>query len=185
MYQRLALALLLTVFMAGDAFAQSSNKGSGNRNSGNRSTANNHQKQQRELQKQQRLLARQIKADHFAGVRLDRSQQALLNRLVSENHKELVSLDTQMGSLIPSNKQRALKRAYRDAIKEGSDETEAMQASMAAINLPESTQEKMMELIDSKNTVMDAIRNGLIAQLTDEQKALMEEASEDASSDST
>ena len=56
---------------------------------------------------------------------------------------------------------------------------------MAAINLPESTHEKIMELIDSKNTVMDAIRNGLIAQLTDEQKALMEEASEDASSDST
>ena len=83
-----------------------------------------------------------------------------------------------ISQMIPAKNQKALKKSYLMAKKEGKVNAEAMEASMMKIGLSKVVQTRVMTLNKSKETLMDEIRKGVTEVLNDEQRVAIAKAKE-------
>ena len=80
--------------------------------------------------------------------------------------------------MIPAKNQKALKKSYLMAKKEGKMNAEGMEASMMKVGLSKVVQTRVMTLNKSKEALMDEIRTGVTNVLNDEQKTAIAKAKE-------
>jgi len=102
----------------------------------------------------------------------------LSGRWNGTNFEELNKFDMKIGQMIPAKSQKALKKSYLMAKKEGKMNAEAMESSMMKIGLSKVVQKRVMTLNKSKEALMQEIRSGLTNVLNDEQKVAIAKAKE-------
>ena len=90
--------------------------------------------------------------------------------MVDAKYSEMVQLDNKIAKSIPADQVKALKKAFRNAEKDGSSEVEAMSVSMEAIGLPEMVQEKVLMMNNSKEEIREAIRMSIVKTFDQEQQ---------------
>lgn len=171
------LGLVLTAVLSTGAYAQSGSKGHGSSSKKNNTSAAK-RKMEREQAKLVNKMTSQIAKDDFAAIKLTLEQRKTLKGLVSENFEELSKFDMKISQMIPAKNQKALKKSYLMAKKEGKMNAEAMEASMMKIGLSKVVQTRVMTLNKSKETLMDEIRKGVTEVLNDEQKVAIAKAKE-------
>ena len=115
-------------------------------------------------------LVRQMTRKDFEGIKLDRDQKKSLVSMVDAKYSEMVQLDSKIAKSIPADQVKALKKAFRNAEKDGSSEVEAMSVSMEAIGLPEMVQEKVLMMNNSKEEIREAIRMSIVKTFDQEQQ---------------
>lgn len=170
MYRKLLLGLVVAALMTSGAIAQSSHKrGSQNRNNANTASAEM-RKEKRMAAKEQAKLVGQIQREDFAGIKLEKEQRDKLKMLVNANYDRLAKINMQIGQMIPATSQKNLQKNYLMAKKEGMTHAESMKKSMMTIGIPETTNKKVMMLNESRETVLNEIRGGVMEMLTSEQK---------------
>lgn len=184
MQRKLLLGLVLSVALATGAFAQSGSKTKSGSNSRNTSSNSNYKnnnanamakKNARMLAKEESKVARQIAKASFGKIKLTKKQKETLASLVHEKYEQIKKYDSQIAASIPSDKTKALGKAYRMATKEGQSKSEAMATSMMKAGVDETVQQKVIGLNKSKQMVMDGIRDALTETLNDEQKTTLAE----------
>ena len=170
MKNNLILSVVLSLIFTGGVFAQSGSKSYGSSSKSAGSSTRNMTKADRELAREKEKLVSRMTRKDFVDVRLNRDQKMTLMKMVDSKYPMIVQLDKQIAGSIPSNKVKALQRAFRAAKKEGSSEVEAMSASMETIGLPEMVQEKVLMMNQSKETILDAIRGSVAESFDHEQQ---------------
>ena len=120
-------------------------------------------------------MAGKIERKEFAGIKLDKEQRGVLKELTETNFQQISNLTSQIGQMIPSNMSSKLQRTYKNAIRDGQSEKDAMIASMTKIELPEATQKKILMISDSKTELMNKITMGVKDTLTPEQTTMLAE----------
>ena len=91
--------------------------------------------------------------------------------MVDAKYPQMVSLDNQINNSIPEDQVKALQKAFRNAKKDSSSETEAMSMSMMKIGLPEMVQEKVMKMNQSKEEIRVSILLSVVETFDEEQQA--------------
>ena len=169
MNKNLILSLILCFFMTGVVFAQSGAKRSGSSSKSSGSYSKN-SKADRELASAKAKLVRQMTRNDLEAVKLNRDQKKSLMSMVDQKYPEMVQIDNKIARSIPEDQVKALQRAFRNAKKDGSSEVEAMSMSMQKIGLPESLQEKVLMMNQSKEDIREAIRVSVVETFDEEQK---------------
>lgn len=156
MNKNLILSVILCFFFTGGAFAQSGERTSGS-NSRSYGSSSKPTRADRELASAKAKLVRQITRKDFEAVKLNRDQKKSLMSMVDSKYPQMVQLDNQIASSIPSDQVKALQKAYRKAEKSGNSEVEAMSMSMAKIGLSQMVQEKVLMMNQSKEDIRESI----------------------------
>ena len=166
----LILSVILCFVFTSGAFAQSDarNSGSSSRSSGSYSK---NSRESPELASAKAKLVRQITRRDFEAVKLNRDQKKSLMSMVDAKYPQMVSLDNQINNSIPEDQVKALQKAFRNAKKDSSSETEAMSMSMMKIGLPEMVQEKVMKMNQSKEEIRVSILLSVVETFDEEQQA--------------
>ena len=170
MNKNLILSVIVCFIFTSAAFAQSDAKrsGSSSRSSGSYSKNN---RDNPELASAKAKLVRQITRRDFEAVKLNRDQKKSLMSMVDAKYPQMVSLDNQINNSIPEDQVKALQKAFRNAKKDSSSETEAMSMSMMKIGLPEMVQEKVMKMNQSKEEIRVSILLSVVETFDEEQQA--------------
>ena len=178
MLKNILLAVAIVAFLlTSNLQAQSSSKkGSSSRSSyGSSSSSSAAAKKERLMKKEIDKMAGKIERKEFAGIKLDKEQRGVLKELTETNFQQISNLTSQIGQMIPSNMSSKLQRTYKNAIRDGQSEKDAMVASMTKIELPEATQKKILMISDSKTELMNKITMGVKDTLTPEQTTMLAE----------
>ena len=178
MLKNILLAVAIVAFLlTSNLQAQSSSKkGSSSRSSyGSSSSSSAAAKKERLMKKEIDKMAGKIERKEFAGIKLDKEQRGVLKELTETNFQQISNLTSQIGQMIPSNMSSKLQRTYKNAIRDGQSEKDAMIASMTKIELPEATQKKILMISDSKTELMNKITMGVKDTLTPEQTTMLAE----------
>ena len=122
------------------------------------------------LSSAKKKLVSQMTRKDFESVRLTRDQKKTLMTMVDTKYPMMAQLDGQINGSIPEDQVKSLQKAYRSAKKEASSEVEAMSMSMKKIGLPESVQEKVLMMNQSKEDIREAIRVSVVETFDEEQK---------------
>ncbi len=181
MLNKLLFAVAIATLLTTNLQAQSSSRGGSSRSSGSssRSSANSYAsaaaQKARMMEKEVDKMAGKIARSEFAGIKLDKTQRGVLKDLTETNYQQIMSLTSQIGSMIPSNKLSKLQRTYKKELREGQSDKDAMVVSMQEIDLPEMTQEKILMIADSKTQLMNKITMGVKETLNEEQSTMLAE----------
>lgn len=179
MLKNILLAAAIVAFLlTSNLQAQSSSKkGSSSRsNYGSSSSSSSAAaKKERLMKKEIDKMVGKIERKEFAGIKLDKEQRGVLKELTETNFQQISNLTSQIGQMIPSNMSSKLQRTYKNAIRDGQSEKDAMVASMTKIELPEATQKKILMISDSKTELMNKITMGVKDTLTPEQTTMLAE----------
>lgn len=172
MNKKLILSVVLCFLFTGGAYAQSGSKnaGSSSKSAGSSSRSGSSSRTDRETQRAKEKLVSQMTRKDFESVRLTRDQKQTLAQMVDAKYSMIVQIDSKIANAIPSDQVKKLKRAFREAKKEGSSEVEAMSKSMEMIGLPEDVREKVLAMNDSKESVKEAIRTSVAQSFDQEQQ---------------
>lgn len=169
------LGLVLTVVLSSGAYAQSGSRSGSNKRDNNSAVK---RQMERDRAKLRTKLASKIAKDEFGAIKLTVDQRKTLKGLVEEHFAALNGFDQQIGNAIPMKSQKALKRPYLMALKEGQSESQAMETSMMKAGLDETVRTRVMNINQSKQSLMDKIREGVVSVLDDEQKVALNKAME-------
>ena len=176
MLKNILLSVAIVALLTSNLQAQSSSKkGSSSRSSYGSSSSSSAAKQERLMKKEIDKMAGKIERKEFAGIKLDKEQRGVLKELTETNFQQISNLTSQIGQMIPSNMSSKLQRTYKNAIRDGQSEKDAMIASMTKIELPEATQKKILMISDSKTELMNKITMGVKDTLTPEQTTMLAE----------
>ena len=176
MLKNILLSVAIVALLTSNLQAQSSSKkGSSSRSSYGSSSSSSAAKQERLMKKEIDKMAGKIERKEFAGIKLDKEQRGVLKELTETNFQQISNLTSQIGQMIPSNMSPKLQRTYKNAIRDGQSEKDAMIASMTKIELPEATQKKILMISDSKTELMNKITMGVKDTLTPEQTTMLAE----------
>ena len=177
MLKNILLSVAIVALLTSNLQAQSSSKkGSSSRSSyGSSSSSSAAAKKERLMKKEIDKMAGKIERKEFAGIKLDKEQRGVLKELTETNFQQISNLTSQIGQMIPSNMSSKLQRTYKNAIRDGQSEKDAMVASMTKIELPEATQKKILMISDSKTELMNKITMGVKDTLTPEQTTMLAE----------
>ena len=177
MLKNILLSVAIVALLTSNLQAQSSSKkGSSSRSSyGSSSSSSAAAKKERLMKKEIDKMAGKIERKEFAGIKLDKEQRGVLKELTETNFQQISNLTSQIGQMIPSNMSSKLQRTYKNAIRDGQSEKDAMIASMTKIELPEATQKKILMISDSKTELMNKITMGVKDTLTPEQTTMLAE----------
>lgn len=183
MQRNLVLGVVLSVFLAAGAFAQSSSKSQGSKSKGSESrgssgktTTSMSKKEARMIAKQEAKLVGKIARRDFAAVDLTRAQKQTLKNLVHAKFSEIQQLEKQVADSVPADKAKALKKAYRIATKGGQSKSEAMATSMMKAGFDETLKQKILGFNQSKENLIQGIRDALAETLDGEQKEMLAKA---------
>ena len=176
MLKNILLSVAIVALLTSNLQAQSSSKkGSSSRSSYGSSSSSSAAKTERLMKKEIDKMAGKIERKEFAGIKLDKEQRGVLKELTETNFQQISNLTSQIGQMIPSNMSSKLQRTYKNAIRDGQSEKDAMVASMTKIELPEATQKKILMISDSKTELMNKITMGVKDTLTPEQTTMLAE----------
>ena len=176
MLKNILLSVAIVALLTSNLQAQSSSKkGSSSRSSYGSSSSSSAAKKERLMKKEIDKMAGKIERKEFAGIKLDKEQRGVLKELTETNFQQISNLTSQIGQMIPSNMSSKLQRTYKNAIRDGQSEKDAMIASMTKIELPEATQKKILMISDSKTELMNKITMGVKDTLTPEQTTMLAE----------
>ena len=183
MYRKLFLGLTLSAIFAVTASAQSNSRGSStNQGSSNAARANataaanaaaNERRLAKEADREYLKAAKQVAKKEFTNVKLTKQQLLTLKESVAANYQTMANIEKQINQSIPADKLKTLQRSYKKALRDGSDEMEAMSISMKAIGMSDTAQQQVMQLSKSKMDVMATVTSSITPTLTDEQKQVL------------
>lgn len=169
MNTKLILSVALCFVFTSAAFAQSGSKNRGYSSKGS-SSRTSYTKADRETLRAKDKLVSQMTRKDFESVRLTKNQKQTLSQMVDSKYSMIAQFDSKIASLIPATKASKLKKAFREAKKEGSSEVEAMSKSMEMIGLSEDVREQVLSLNESKESVKEAIRTSVVQTFDQEQQ---------------
>ena len=106
----------------------------------------------------------------FESVRLTKDQKQTLAQMVDAKYSMIAQIDSKIANSIPSSRVKKLQKAFREAKREGNNEIEAMGISMKQIGLPEDVQESVLEMNQSKESIMEAIKTSVVQTFDQEQQ---------------
>ena len=177
MLKNILLAAAIVAFLlTSNLQAQSSSKkGSSSRSNYGSSSSSAAAKNERLMKKEIDKMAGKIERKEFAGIKLDKEQRGVLKSLTETNFQQISNMTNQIGQMIPPNMLSKLQRTYKNAVRDGQSEKDAMVASMQKIELPEATQKKILMISDSKTELMNKITMGVKDTLTPEQTTMLAE----------
>ena len=161
----------IVALLASGLNAQSSSRGSSSNSSASTAASRKARMMSEEVDK----LVRKIEREEFAGIKLDRNQKSQLRGLTEARFPEISKLTTQMGTMVPKERIAKLQRTYKNEVRDGKTEKEAMVTSMQMVGLPEMTQEKIIILSDSRMAVIGKIAMGVVETFNPEQQAILDE----------
>lgn len=171
MNKKLILSVVLCLLFTGGAFAQSGSKNSGSsaRSAGS-SSRTSYTKADRETIRAKEKLVSQMTRKDFESVRLTKDQKQTLAQMVDAKYSMIAQIDSKIANSIPSSRVKKLQKAFREAKREGNNEIEAMGISMKQIGLPEDVQESVLEMNQSKESIMEAIKTSVVQTFDQEQQ---------------
>ena len=175
MLKNILLAAAIVALLTSNLQAQSSSKKGSSSRSNYGSSSSSAAKNERLMKKEIDKMAGKIERKEFADIKLSKEQRGVLKELTETNFQQISNMTNQIGQMIPSNMASKLKRTYKNAIKDGKSEKDAMVASMTKIELPEATQKKILMISDSKTELMNKITMGVKDTLTPEQTTMLAE----------
>lgn len=166
------LGLVAALLMFGDVSAQSGNKGARSSYRSAGSSAKNNQQMRFERDQKIKMVKR-IEKENFAELRLDREQKNELKELVAANYRRLSELETQMQNQLPQHNVEDVRRAYKAALRKGSNEAEAMAMGMQAASVPQMVQQKVMDLKGQSDAIFQQIADKVERTFNEQQKQVM------------
>ena len=194
MYYKLLLGLTLSAIFTVTVSAQSGSRGGGGSSSRGSNAAANaaraeaaaaanaaayERKVAYEADREYLKVAKQIAKKDFAPIHLTKPQLLTLKQAVAANYQTLVEIDNSMLQYIPTKQRKKLKKIYKKSLKDGLNEMEAMDASMQAVGISETSQEKVTELSKTKMEILETVKSSVTSTLSKEQTdALAASASE-------
>jgi len=129
----------------------------------------NKKKGGKKLQKRKTKATKQITRE-FAAIELTAEQKTKLETLVDEKIDKLVEIEDAIEAVIPKDKRKQRRAAFKTAKQSGKNYKEATKAALVEIGVSEDDQKKIDELSKSRKTLMDSIRTSLTSSFSQEQK---------------
>ena len=175
MLKNILLAAAIVALLTSNLQAQSSSKKGSSSRSNYGSSSSSAAKNERLMKKEIDKMAGKIERKEFAGIKLSKEQRGVLKELTETNFQQISNMTNQIGQMIPQNMLSKLQRTYKNALRDGKTEKDAMVASMEKIELPGATQEKILMISESKTELMNKITMGVKETLTPEQTTMLAE----------